>query len=278
MSAWSLTVGWDGKSAGSMTLTNSSWALAAESCVRTQLAFGSDIIMVLDHCLPYSSSKSMVRDATELTCRWAARSHAEYCRSSTDSYLFGIQQGGFDPEQRRACAEHLAELDFAGYAVGGLSVGEPRELLHETAALCAPMLPADKPRYLMGVGPPDDLLTVIGFGYDLFDCVLPTRNARTGTLFTSRGRLSIKHARYRDDPSPIDPECSCSVCARVSRAYLRHLFVSGEILASMLNTHHNLHFFLELMERAREAIAAGRFTSFRDDFLARFRRRPEQHA
>ena len=256
-------------------LDGSEHLMTPESCVRAQLAFGSDIIMVLDHCLPYPSSASAVREAAELTCRWASRSLAEYRRApdSGGGALFGIQQGGFDPQQRRACAERLAELDFAGHAVGGLSVGEPKELLLETAALCAPMLPDDRPRYLMGVGPPDDLLTMIGLGYDLFDCVLPTRNARTGTLFTSRGRLQIKNARYRDDPSPIDPECGCSVCSRFSRAYLRHLFVCGEILASMLNTHHNLHFFLTLMARAREAIAAGRFARFRDDFIDGFRRR-----
>jgi len=256
-------------------LDGSEHLMTPESCVRNQLSFGSDIIMVLDHCLPYPAPTPVVREATELTCRWAARSLAEYRRvpGPAGGALFGIQQGGFDPRQRRACAERLAELDFAGHAVGGLSVGEPKELLLETAALCAPMLPDDRPRYLMGVGPPDDLLTMIGLGYDLFDCVLPTRNARTGTLFTSRGRLSIKHAHYRNDPSPIDPECGCSVCSRFSRAYLRHLFVSGEILASMLNTHHNLHFFLTLLARAREAIAAGRFTRFRDDFIDGFRQR-----
>ena len=244
--------------------------MSPEECVRLQKAFGSDIMMVLDHCVPYPSPNALVKEAMETTCRWAERSIEEHRREESDSALFAIQQGGFEKELRRECAQRLMDPGFDGYAVGGLSVGEPNEMLLELAELCARMLPEDKPRYLMGVGTPEDLLEAIGFGFDMFDCVLPTRNARTGMLYTSRGRLVIKHSRFREDPEPIDPECSCSVCKTFSRAYLRHLFVSGEILASMLNTHHNLHFFLNLMRNARGAIDSGRFSDFKKEFVSRF--------
>jgi len=242
--------------------------ISPEDCVRIQQGFGSDIIMVLDHCLPYPSSLPLTKEAMELTCRWAKRSAEEHRRLGSELALFAIQQGGFDKDLRRICSERLTDIGFDGYAAGGLSVGEPRDLFTQTASLAVEMLPEDKPRYLMGVGPPEDLLEMIGLGFDMFDCVMPTRSARTGLLFTSRGKLVIKHTRYRDDPRPLDPDCGCSVCSRFSRTYLRHLFVSGEILSSILNTHHNLHFFLNLMAGARDAVRAGEFDSYRKSFLA----------
>jgi queuine tRNA-ribosyltransferase len=244
--------------------------MSPEDCVRIQVAFGSDIIMILDHCLPYPSSPGMVREAMELTCRWAERSAALHSSCGSNLALFAIQQGGFDRLLREKCSERLVEMGFDGFAVGGLSVGEPRDLFTEAAYFSVGMLPQGTPRYLMGVGPPEDLLEMIGYGYDMFDCVMPTRSGRTGLLFTSRGKLVIKHNRFRDDPDPIDPECRCSVCQKFSRAYLRHLFVSGEILGAMLNTHHNLHFFLDMMRQARTSIAEGKFESYRKSFLARF--------
>ena len=252
-------------------LDGSKQFMSPEGCVRIQQGFGSDIIMVLDHCLPYPSSPFLVKEAMELTCRWAERSAEEHRQTGSDLALFGIQQGGFDKALRRSCSERLIEIGFDGYAAGGLSVGEPRDLFAETAAFCVEMLPEDKPRYLMGVGPPEDLLEMIGLGFDMFDCVMPTRSARTGLLFTSRGKLVIKHNRYRNDPDPPDPDCDCSVCARFSRAYLRHLFVSGEILSSILNTHHNLYFFLKLTAGARDAIKSGKFDNYRKDFLEKYR-------
>lgn len=250
--------------------------MSPEDCVSTQKALGSDIMMVLDHCVPYPSSPGLYKEAMELTCRWAERSRSAHHSGASENSLFGILQGGFDKALREECADRLLGLSFDGYAVGGLSVGEPKELLLETAAICSELLPADKPRYVMGVGPPEDLLALIGMGYDLFDCVLPTRNARTGTLFTSRGKLVIRHARFRDDPEPIDNACKCKVCEKFSRAYLRHLFVSGEILGHMLNTYHNLHFFLTLTAEARRAIEKGDFHNFRREFLHKYRQESEE--
>jgi queuine tRNA-ribosyltransferase len=251
-------------------LDGSKHLMTPESCLRIQKALGSDIVMVLDHCLPYPSSAGMAREAMELTCRWASRSAVEHAELGSGSALFAIQQGGFDQDLRRESSERLQEIGFDGFAVGGLSVGEPRDLFAKAASFSVELLPRDRPRYLMGVGPPEDLLEMIALGYDMFDCVMPTRSGRTGLLFTSGGKLVIKHNRFRGDPAPPDPECSCSVCSRFSRAYLRHLFVSGEILGAMLNTHHNLHFFLTLMARAREAIESGSFDHFKRAFLSRY--------
>lgn len=245
--------------------------MSPEDCIEIQCALGSDVVMVLDNCVPYPSTPAVIKEAMELTCRWAERCKKQFDSIMSNHAIFGIQQGGFDKVLRQECSDRLFELGFDGYAVGGLSVGEPKDLLLETAAFSVDMLPSDRPRYVMGVGHPEDLLALIGMGYDMFDCVLPTRNARTGTLFTGSGKLTIKHARYKDDPRPIDPACECKVCTKFSRAYLRHLFTSGEILSSILNTYHNLHFFLTLMQRARDSIREGRFKQFRTDFMKRYR-------
>ena len=256
-------------------LDGSKHFISPEDCVAIQHSFGSDVLMVLDHCLPYPSPDALVREAMELTCRWAARSAAAHAPRSPGHALFAIQQGGFDSAMRRECSQRLIDIGFDGYAVGGLSVGEPNGLLHDTAALAVESLPAERPRYLMGVGPPEDLLHMISLGFDMFDCVIPTRSARTGLLYTSRGKLVIKNARYRDDLAPPDPDCGCYVCRTFSRAYLRHLFTSGEILSAVLNTHHNLHFFLDMMAGARRAIEEGEFLSFKHEFESRYNAGPE---
>jgi len=244
--------------------------MSPRDCVAIQRRLGSDIIMALDHCLPYPATATLVKEAMDLTCRWAKKCAEEHRTDPRERALFGIQQGGFDPKLRRQCSERLREIGFDGYAAGGLSVGEPHDLLIDTSAVAIESLPREKPRYLMGIGPPEDLLTMIALGFDMFDCVIPTRSARTGLLFTSCGKLVIKHARYRNDHGPLDPECACPVCRKFSRAYLRHLFISGEILSAVLNTHHNLYFFIKLLDRARHAIKAGRFSAFRKRFMERY--------
>lgn len=234
--------------------------LTPEKSMEIQSSLGSDIAMVLDECPAEPATRERIVTAVERTTRWARR-----CRESYrgPGVAFGIVQGGTFADLRERSARELLELDFPGYAVGGVSVGEPAETIATTVRMTADLLPADRPRYLMGVGRPGDLLDAVSQGIDLFDCVMPTRNARNGTLFTSRGRINIKRSEYRGDPGPLDPDCSCEACARYSRAYLRHLFVSGEILASRLNTIHNLSFYLGLLRRAREAIGQGRFEEFR---------------
>jgi queuine tRNA-ribosyltransferase len=205
-----------------------------------------------------------VARSTARSARWAARSKA--ARRDATAALFGIVQGGMEQELRRQSAEQLMEIGFDGYALGGLSVGEMAELMYQVMEWTLPLLPADQPRYVMGVGTPENLVEAVARGADMFDCVMPTRNARNGVLFTSFGKLSIKQNRYRDDDGPIDPACDCMVCRRFSRAYLRHLFQSNEILSSVLNTWHNLYYYLLLMRRMREALAAGTFGEFRSDF------------
>ncbi|HHL40778.1 MAG TPA: tRNA guanosine(34) transglycosylase Tgt [Deltaproteobacteria bacterium] len=238
--------------------------LSPEKAVEIQQALGSDIMMVLDECPPYPATRDYAERSMELTHRWAARCRA--ARTGDSGALFAIAQGGMYADLRARSAETLVAMDFDGYAVGGLSVGEEKALMYEMAAVSAAALPEDRPRYLMGVGYPEDLLTCIELGIDMFDCVLPTRNARNGTLFTSGGKLVIKNGRYARDPAPLDEKCRCYTCRNYSRAYLRHLFLSGEILASRLNTIHNLHYFVTLMARARQAIAEGLFGAFRREF------------
>lgn len=246
-------------------LDGSYQVLTPEVSIAVQEALGSDIIMVFDECIPYPSTRSYVTESTELSMRWAERS--KQARSGRDgAALFGIVQGGMYPDLRRRSAERLMEIGFDGYALGGLSVGEEAQAMYEMMDVTLPLLPADRPRYVMGVGTPENLVEGIARGVDMFDCVMPTRNARNGTLFTTFGKISIKQARYAEDDSPIDPACDCYVCRNYSRAYLRHLFQSNEILASMLNTRHNLHYYLDLMRRARTAIEQGRFAAFRDGF------------
>ncbi|HXF27040.1 MAG TPA: tRNA guanosine(34) transglycosylase Tgt [Verrucomicrobiae bacterium] len=239
-----------------------------ESTVDVQLAFGSDILMALDECLPYPASHESARDAMRRTVRWArvAYSHFQTRKEQAEiaSSLFPIVQGSMFRDLREECAGELVGLGANGYAIGGLSVGEPRELSLEVAGYTAPMLPRDRPRYAMGVGMPEELPEYVALGVDMMDCVLPSRNARNGYLFTSGGRIIIKQSRYRDDASPLDPKCSCYTCRTFSRAYLRHLFQAGEILFSTLATLHNLRYYLDTMRGIRQSILLGGFPAFLD--------------
>lgn len=235
-----------------------------ESTVDVQLALGSDIMMVLDECLAYPATHTTALESMHRTIRWARAGYAHYLRREKGLHcaLFPIVQGSMYPDLRRACAEALMELDAPGYAIGGLSVGEPRELSQEMAALTALLLPADRPRYVMGVGMPDELPRYVAHGVDMMDCVLPSRNARNGYLFTSRGKVVIKHAQYIEDTSPLDPECLCYTCRTFSKAYLRHLFQAGEILFSTLATLHNVRYYLDIMRQIRHAILLGKYPEF----------------
>ena len=241
--------------------------LSPESSIAIQENLGSDIMMVLDECLAIPADREKVKKSIELTYRWAKRSYQ--ARRSQNS-LFGIVQGAEYPDLRLASAQMIMELDFDGYAIGGLSVGENKDVMYGIVTSLAPKLPVAKPRYLMGVGDPVDLLNCIEQGVDMFDCVMPTRNARNGCLFTFDGKRTIKQERYKEDPKPLDESCLCEVCQNYSRAYLRHLFKANEILASRLNSYHNLWFFKTLMAEAREAILAGRFLEYKNRFLARY--------
>jgi len=234
--------------------------LTPEKSMEIQAALGSDIAMVFDECPSEPAGPEQIERAVVRTTAWARRSQEAY---RGDGVLFGIVQGGTHRELRERSAQELLELDFPGYAIGGVCVGEPLEVIPETVAITAGLLPQDRPRYLMGVGRPQDLVTAVAAGVDMFDCVMPTRNARNGTLFTSSGKVNIKQQRYRDDPRPLDERCPCETCARYSRAYLRHLFVSREILGARLNTLHNLTHYLQLMQQMREAIANGSFAELR---------------
>ncbi len=245
--------------------------LSPEVSMEVQIALGSDIVMAFDECPPYPASSEQVRRSLELTERWARR-----CRTYFDAHadrerqsLFGIVQGGVYPELRVRSLEGLLEIGFAGYAIGGLSVGEEKHLMYDTTEFIAPRLPADKPRYLMGVGTPADLVESVARGVDMFDCVMPTRHARNGTVFTTTGRLNLRNARYVRDEQPLDPDCTCAVCQRYSRAYLAHLIRAGEILASILATYHNVHHYLDLMRQIRHALEQGEFSRFRADFHRR---------
>jgi queuine tRNA-ribosyltransferase len=234
--------------------------LSPEFAVEIQEALGSDIRMVLDECVEYPAGRRDVEEAVRRTSAWARRCLAASRRE--EGGLFGIVQGGMVRDLRRRSVEEICALPFPGYAIGGVSVGEGKELLRETVEFTAPLLPAEKPRYLMGVGTPEDIRFAVSRGVDLFDCVLPTRNARNGMLFTSAGPVSIKQARYADDPRPPDEACGCPTCRTFSRAYLRHLYLQREILSSMALTVHNLHYYRKWMERIREAILIGNFGNF----------------
>jgi queuine tRNA-ribosyltransferase len=233
--------------------------------VEIQEALGSDIMMCLDECIAYPATREEVERALARTARWAER--CKQSRKNRAQALFGIIQGGVYPDLRRRGVEEMMAIGFDGYAIGGLSVGEPKGLMLENLAATAPLLPEDRPRYLMGVGTPEDLVEGVFHGIDMFDCVMPTRCARNGLLFTNGEKVVIKNARYREDALPLDSECDCYTCQNYSRAYLRHLFVAGEILAMVLNTIHNLRYYLHLMERIREAIREGRYPEFRDRFI-----------
>ncbi|CAO0819671.1 tRNA-guanine transglycosylase [Desulfarculales bacterium] len=241
--------------------------LTPETAVQAQEMLGSDVMMMLDECPPPGADKAYLEAALRRDARWAQRALA--ARSPDGGALMGIVQGGVHADLRRHSLELLVGLDLDGYALGGLSVGEPKEMMMEIIAATVPLLPQDKPIYLMGVGEPADLVACAGLGVDLFDCVLPTRMARTGTLLTPRGRLNIRNARHAEDPDPVDLDCDCLACRRYSRAYLRHLFMARELLAYRLNTIHNLHYVLELMASLRQAIAADRYQAFAREFSSR---------
>jgi len=247
--------------------------LTPEKVVDIQTLLGSDIQMQLDVCTEPGIGKKEALKALELTTEWASR--ARIRRSEQDEnykgHLFGIVQGNFYKDLRAQSAAQLAELNLPGYAIGGLSVGEEPEVFKEFLHYTAPLLPDEKPKYVMGIGTPDYMLEAMEAGIDLFDCVYPTRVARNGTCFTREGMLNLKNARFKDDLQPIDPECGCATCTRYSRGYLRHLFTAREILGPMLVTHHNLQFLYTMMEEARASIAQGRFSAFKKSFLHRFR-------
>ena len=238
--------------------------ITPETAIEVQEALGADIIMAFDQCMALPAEPEALRDAVRRTSRWAARCRASRRRS--DQALFGIVQGGLDPALRAASARDLVDLQFDGYAVGGLSVGERKAEMYRVLDVTVPHLPAAKPRYLMGVGMPENLIEGVARGIDLFDCVVPSRHGRTGWLFTTSGRVLIKQARYHRDESPIDSACGCMVCSRYSRAYLHHLYNVKEMLASRLNTIHNLWYFSDFMRRMRMAIAEGTFAAFREAF------------
>ena len=241
--------------------------ITPERAIEIQEALGADIMMAFDECVALPSSQERIEDALQRTQRWAARCQA--ARRRTDQALFGIVQGGHDPELRAQAAAGIVAIGFDGYAIGGLSVGEEKSVMYGMLDATVPLLPRDRPHYLMGVGMPEDLVEGVARGVDMFDCVVPTRHGRTGSLFTSTGRVVIKNAQYARDEQPIDSACACRVCARYSRAYLHHLFLSKEMLGVRLNTLHNLYYFAELMREIRAAIAEGTFADFRSAFYAR---------
>ena len=243
-----------------------------ELLIDIQADLGSDIAMVLDQCAPYPCDRPEAETAVKRTISWAERSAKRFQeRGAEGQTLFAIVQGSSYEDLRLRCCEDLMDMSFAGYAVGGLSVGEPKEITFELVALHGRVLPKSSPRYLMGVGAPDDLVEAVSRGMDMFDCVLPTRNARNGTVFTRKGKLVVKNASYARDPNPLDEYCGCYTCKNFSRAYLRHLFQAGEILGPRLATLHSVHFFLDLMREAREAITAGEFYSWKRTFLEGYR-------
>ncbi len=234
-----------------------------------QQNLGSDIMMVLDECVPFQADKSYTKKSLSLTTKWAQKSRQAYPKEDRNNLLFGIVQGGFFHDLRKQSLEEICSIPFEGYAIGGLSVGEPKPIMQDILSTTAPLLPKDKPRYLMGVGTPTDILDGIALGIDMFDCVLPTRNARNGTLFTSQGKINIKNASYRSDTRPLDPSCSCYTCRNFSRATLRHFYKSRELLSYRLLTIHNLKFYINLMSEAKQAIEQGTFDMMRKRYAHR---------
>jgi len=248
-------------------LDGSEHLLTPEKAAEIQLALGSDIAMVLDECIETPAPRSVAEAALQRTTAWAQRARNYFAQHAQEDgrlpqWQFGIVQGATFADLRRESAHQLLALDFPGYAVGGLAVGEPHEVTCEMAAEVTALLPANRPRYLMGVGRPEQIADYVALGIDMMDCVLPTRAARHACLYTTEGRVLIKNARYIDDQRPIDPQCCCSVCRRYTRAYLRHLFAAGEITAAILATHHNVHFYLDIMGQIREAIRFGQLQKF----------------
>ncbi len=242
--------------------------ISPEKSMEIQMDLGADIIMAFDECPPFPCEPDRLLESMDLTIRWLKRCKERMDRK--ESLLFGIAQGGLDYDLRMKSLEKTLTVDLPGYALGGFSVGEPMPLMHELVAKVAHQMPFDKPRYLMGVGTPLDLMIAVDSGIDMFDCVLPTRVARNGTLFTTQGKISIKRVEYKEDPSPLDPECACYTCQNYSKAYLRHLFMTGEFLGSRLNTLHNLHYYFKIMQGARDAILEGRWSAYRDHIISRY--------
>jgi queuine tRNA-ribosyltransferase len=261
-------------------LDGSRHLLTPESATDIQLNLGSDIAMVLDECPALPAEREVLERSIDLTGRWARRAREHFlARKSLSDFgqgqlQFGIVQGGADFALRETSARLTLAIGFDGYAIGGLSVGEPTDSMYKVIAHTAPLLPADRPKYLMGVGTPLDLIEAVSAGVDMFDCVMPTRDARNGRIFTSQGLLNIKNARHAEDDGPLDPACRCYTCRTFSRAYLRHLFIAREMTAGALNTLHNLSFYLDTMRRVREAIVFGTFQKFREDFHRTFAARP----
>jgi queuine tRNA-ribosyltransferase len=256
-------------------LDGSEHLLTPEKAVEIQLALGSDIAMVLDECIETPAPRDKAEAALKRTTEWAQRARAYFLKQAAHNgdlpqWQFGIVQGATFADLRRESARQLLHLDFPGYAVGGLAVGEPHEITCEMTAEGTTLLPKDRLRYLMGVGRPEQIADYVALGIDMMDCVLPTRAARHACLYTSEGRVLIKNARYSQDQRPIDPKCSCSVCRRYSRAYLRHLFAAGELTAAILATHHNVHFYLDIMRQIREAIEFGNLANFSSEMHARY--------
>ena len=266
--------------------------LTPEKAIEIQQKLGSDIMMCLDECAPYPAERKYIEKSLELTTEWAKRCHAfkgqksgiigqesevrsqesaESCVLSPDSLLFAIVQGGMHSDLRAKSAKQLVEIGFDGYAIGGLSVGEPNPLMYEIITATVPHLPVKQPRYLMGVGTPEDILEAVERGIDMFDCVLPTRNARHGHLFTSQGVVRIKNEQFKEDFTPLDPECECYTCKNYTKAYLRHLYIANEILSLRLNTLHNVAFYQDLMKKIRKSIEEDRFAEFKEGFLGKMK-------
>jgi queuine tRNA-ribosyltransferase len=268
--------------------------LSPEISMEVQAALGSEIVMAFDECAAGDAPHEVSRQSMELTARWAKRSRDRFDTLQSEEMdtgrtesneivsgaqaLFGIVQGGSHSDLRRESLSRTVEIGFDGYAIGGLSVGEEKSVMWKVVAELAPEMPLTQPRYLMGVGTPEDLVEAVSRGVDMFDCVLPTRNGRTGQAFTSRGKINVKNAQWAIDTKPLDESCRCSVCKRHSRAYLRHLYMSGELLASVLLTHHNLAFFLDTMRRVRQSIRSGDFTNFRQEFTEGLKANEEEKA
>jgi len=271
-------------------IDGSSRFLSPEISMEIQAALGSEIVMAFDECPPGKADVEVTRKSLELTARWAARSKVKFDELQDDGLdtgrmpqselsgrqaLFGIVQGASHLDLRQESLERTVDIGFDGYAIGGLSVGEEKSVMYGVLEFLAPQMPVDSPRYLMGVGTPEDLIEAVARGVDMFDCVIPTRNGRTGSAFTSRGKRNIRNAKFADDPNPLDPECACSVCQRYSLAYLRHLNQAGEMSAATLISHHNLAFFLDTMRRVRQSITSGTFSRFRREFLNKLQENQE---
>lgn len=258
-------------------IDGSQHVLTPEKAIEIQIGLGADIMMCLDECIPYPADWDNAKEALELTSGWAQRCKKTWeAHSQSAGALFGIVQGGMFKDLRTMSADALMETGFSGYAVGGLSVGEPKDIMFEMADITLARLPDPKPKYVMGAGTPEDLVELVALGADMFDCVLPTRNARNGQMFTTFGKINICNSRFRHDTGPLEPGCRCYTCTNYSRAYLRHLYMAKELLAYRLNTIHNIHYYINLMKRMRTALCSDRFDEFRKNFYSKNQQFPEQ--